>query len=164
MIREVKLKYSDSKIIFEQGKFDDFCVYIVKEGKNNNPPKDVDYFSFFKKLNSDHEELDVYKDFVKIYEHTGKSIEDKVLNIIDSIVSESNLDEKEKKLYEGYLVVIYMAMIAEENKANTKLGKRIKRLGMHNLLIEGMSPETSANISKGKKWKELDSKMQARDF
>lgn len=164
MIREVNLKHSDSKIIFERGRFDDFCVYVVKKGQKNNPPKDVDYFNFFKRLNSEHTELNVYDSFVKIYENTGKHIEEETLIIIDNIVSESDLDEKDKKQYEGYLVVIYMAMIAEENKANTRLGKRIKRLGMHNLLVENMSAEISANISKGKKWRELDSEMRERGF
>lgn len=164
MTREVNLKHSDSKVIFEKGSFDDFCVYVVKKGHKNNPPKDVDYFSFFKKLDSDYKELGVYDSFIKVYENTGKSIQQETLSIIDRIVLNSGLDEGNKKKYEGYLVVIYMAMIAEENKANTRLGKRIKRLGMHNLLIDDMTADVSANISKGKTWRELDVKMRDRGF
>jgi hypothetical protein len=33
-------------------------------------------------------------------------------------------------------------MVAEENYPGTKLGKRLKRLGVHRILIEGMEVET----------------------
>jgi hypothetical protein len=55
-------------------------------------------------------------------------------------------------------------MIAEENKENAILGKRIKRLGMHQVLIENMKPEEAAVFSKGKKWKELHRLMKKRGF
>ena len=55
-------------------------------------------------------------------------------------------------------------MVAEENKLNTKLGKRIKRLGIYQILIENSSPETAAVFSKGKKWKELDDLMKTKGF
>ena len=47
-------------------------------------------------------------------------------------------------------------MIAEKNKEGTVLKERIKRLGMHQLLMLNYSPEVAANFSKGKKAKDLD--------
>ncbi len=37
--------------------------------------------------------------------------------------------------------VLYAGMVAEENKENAVLKKRIKRLGMHQVLIDGLEPE-----------------------
>lgn len=47
-------------------------------------------------------------------------------------------------------------MIAEENKDYAILKKRIKRLGMHQILIEKISPEKASNFSRGRNWRELD--------
>lgn len=49
-----------------------------------------------------------------------------------------------------------MAMISEEQKEHTKLGKRIKRLGIHKLLIEGIPVNKAANFMRGMKWREID--------
>lgn len=163
MTREVYLKHSDSKVIFERGRFDDFCVYIVKND-NRKAPTDVAYFDFFKKINDENQNLEVYNDFVTVYEETSNIVEQNTLGIIDDIVINSGLEGDDKKVYEGYLVVIYFAMIAEENKANTRLGKRIKRLGMYNLLIENESPSIAANSSRGKGWRELAAIMESKGF
>lgn len=52
--------------------------------------------------------------------------------------------------------ILYMAMIAEEKKEHTKLGKRIKRLGVHKLLIEGVPVNEAANFMRGMGWREID--------
>ena len=55
-------------------------------------------------------------------------------------------------------------MFAEENKAQAKLKKRIKRLGAHQVLIEGRPPEVAAEFSKGRPWQELDEECRRRGF
>jgi hypothetical protein len=50
-------------------------------------------------------------------------------------------------------------MIAEENKKNAILKKRIKRLGMHQVLIMGMPANQAASFSKGKNWRDLNEIM-----
>jgi hypothetical protein len=55
-------------------------------------------------------------------------------------------------------------MIAEENKENTKLGKRIKRLGMYQTLVEKLDPFLAANFSRGMKWQEIDEECHKRGF
>ena len=47
-------------------------------------------------------------------------------------------------------------MIAEENKSKAVLGKRIKRLGVHLVLMEGRTPEEAAAFPTGKKAAELN--------
>jgi hypothetical protein len=63
-----------------------------------------------------------------------------------------------------WFTVIYAGMIAEENKANAVLKKRIKRLGMYQLMIQNINPEVAANFSKGKNWRELDVLMKQYGF
>ena len=46
-------------------------------------------------------------------------------------------------------------MIAEENKKNAILGKKIKGLAMYQIMIENFSAKEAANYSKGKKAFEL---------
>jgi len=55
-------------------------------------------------------------------------------------------------------------MVAEENRENAKLKKRIKRLGIHQVLIEGISPEIAANFSRDKVWIILDGIMKKKGF
>jgi hypothetical protein len=62
------------------------------------------------------------------------------------------------------LSILYMAMIAEERKANTRLGRRIKRLGIHYLLFEGASISQAANFMRGMKWQQIAALCEARGF
>ncbi|WP_287129575.1 DUF7004 family protein [Candidatus Cyanaurora vandensis] len=55
-------------------------------------------------------------------------------------------------------------MVAEENKKFTKLGKRVKHLGVYQILIEGMPAHQAANFSKGKKWREIATDCKNRGF
>ena len=57
-----------------------------------------------------------------------------------------------------------MGMVAEENKENTKLGKRIKRLGVHLLLFEKYIPEKAVNSLKGASWQKLNKMCLERGF
>ena len=55
-------------------------------------------------------------------------------------------------------------MIAEENKENALLKKRIKRLGMYQGLVLDHPADKTAMFSYGKKWKELDAIMKQYGF
>ena len=57
-----------------------------------------------------------------------------------------------------------MGMLAEENKAFTRLGKRIKRLGMHKLLIENETVADAANFMRGMGWRQIDAMCKERGF
>ena len=57
--------------------------------------------------------------------------------------------------FEKWFTVIYLGMIAEENKKNAILGKKIKGLAMYQIMIENFSAKEAANYSKGKKAFEL---------
>ena len=44
--------------------------------------------------------------------------------------------------------------MVEQNYPN-KLGKRLKRLGIYQMLFEGMNVDQAANWSRGKPWREI---------
>jgi len=81
---------------------------------------------------------------------------------IESIASTYNPEHKD--IVEQWFTVIYAGMIAEENKTNAILKKRIKRLGMYQVLILDMEPRRAAKYSYGKKWRELDKEMKTYGF
>lgn len=72
--------------------------------------------------------------------------------------------EEHKLDFDIWYTVLYLAMIAEENKKFTKLGKRVKRLGLHQVLFDGLLPIEAANYSKGKRWQELSKDCEVRGF
>ncbi|MBX2965337.1 MAG: hypothetical protein KF845_04265 [Cyclobacteriaceae bacterium] len=85
-----------------------------------------------------------------------------MLALIDSITNTYN--ENDKIIVEQWFTVIYAGMIAEENKRFSILKKRVKRLGMHQVLKLNMSAKDAAKFSYEKKWKELDEIMKPLGF
>lgn len=162
MERLVKTLKNGMKIVFDCGRFDNWCVYIVNSDGGKNAPSDTEYFSDFRKVAEKYEGDKVYNDFVKIYDLTSNSVDPRVITQIDEIIETYNEDDK--KLMEQWLSVVYAGMIAEENKHRAILKKRVKRLGMHQVLKLNYSPYDAANFSRGKKWRELDSVMKKLGF
>jgi len=148
-------------IEFDSGCFDGWCVFVSTPGNPRFAPTDVQYFSRLKKLSEKYGPQKIYDDFIVIFNRTTKKIDPKVFDLILVLSRFYSADAVEMELW---LNVIYAGMIAEENKENAILKKRIKRLGMHQVLIDGMTPEEAAVFSKGKKWKELDEIMRLKGF
>lgn len=149
-------------IYFDKGIFDNFCVYFSDNGNKKIAPKDVEYFSEFKKLSKFYPKYKVYDDFVSIYEVTGKEIDKNTVNLIKAI--SNTYHEEHKRLVEILFSIIYGGMITEENKERAILKKRMKRLGMHQLLVLDFSPFDAARFSRGKKARELNRVMQSYGF
>ncbi|MBN1365892.1 MAG: hypothetical protein JW976_13875 [Syntrophaceae bacterium] len=155
-------KFSDgSTLEYDWGIFDDWCVYLTKAGAMRYAPKDVEYFTRLHQLSSSHSAKKIYEDFVEVYNRTTKKIDNAVLALITDISRKYGSDELEVDVL---LSIIYAGMVAEENKENAILGKRIKRLGMHQVLIQNITPATAAHFSKGKKWRVLDVECKNRGF
>jgi hypothetical protein len=148
-------------IEFDSGCFDGWCVFVTTPGNKRFAPTDVQYFSRLKKLSEKFGPQKIYDDFVVIYNRTTKNVDSKVFELIAVLSRFYETDAWEMELW---LNVIYAGMIAEENKENAILKKRIKRLGIHQVLIDEISPEEAAVFSKGKKWKELDEIMRLKRF
>jgi len=150
-----------SHVEFGPGKFDDWCVYHVAGNGSRVPPKDIDYFATLRVCETSTDSATIYRDFVEVYDRTRKEPEVEVFELIRKHAA-GYADHSLS--YEQAMTFIYLGMIAEENKQFTKLGKRIKRLGLHKLLIERKSVEHSANFMKGMNWRDIDQLCRERDF
>lgn len=162
MPRLIKQLQNNRSVIFDSGKFDDWCVYVVESSGAKKAPFDETYFSDLHHISQNYSNNKVYNDFVLIYEQTTKTIDPGVLTLIDEIVATYN--NEEKIIVEQWLTVIYAGMIAEENKKFAILKKRVKRLGMHQVLILNMPAREAAKFSYGKKWRDLDAIMRPLGF
>jgi hypothetical protein len=159
--RPIRTFANGDSLEYDTGVFDNWCTYLCKTDGTRNPPRDADYFSTLAELGKMYGPQRVYSDVRKIYVLTGKEINEKVFGYI-SLVSREYPDDSLK--VEILFTILYAAFISEENKAKTKLGKRIKFLGIHQILIDGMNPEIAANFSKGMAWREISKLCDERGF
>jgi len=160
-VREIKKLQNKNSIIFDRGNFDDWCVYIVNSSGQRQAPKDIEYFSRLKEIGNKHGNKKIYDDFVKIFESTTGTINSDTLDLIEKISTDYGAEQYE---IEQWFTVLYAGMIAEENKNRSILKKRIKRLGMHQLLIDNKEPRIAANYSKKMPWRVLDGIMKTKGF
>jgi hypothetical protein len=161
MARLIKEIRNGNVVEYDSGAFDNWCVYLKRPNMGRYAPRDNEYFRKLLALGRTHGFQKIYNDFITIYNQTNKSISPGVLQLITSISNGYGADAEEIEIW---FTVIYAGMVAEENKEFTKLGKRVKRLGMHQVLIDKMAPEHAANFSKGKPWRELDAIMVTKGF
>lgn len=103
----------------------------------------------------------IYNDYILVYELTGKQVESHSLRRITEISSGYGQDALQIDII---FSILYMAMIAEEQKKYTRLGKRIKRLGIYALLIEHKTISEAANFMRGMGWREIDSLCRQKGF
>ncbi|NLO63636.1 MAG: hypothetical protein GX095_00130 [Clostridiales bacterium] len=146
---------------YDRGSFDDWCVYLTIPTKTRIAPRDTDYFQTINDLASAYGLSNVYNDYVSNYNLTGKDVEEDVLKKITTIAQNYNDDANNVDIL---FSILYLAMIAEERKANTRLGKRIKRLGIHYLLFEKASISQAANFMRGMNWRQIDKLCEERGF
>lgn len=155
-------RFSDGSYLeFARGNFDEWCVYVTTPKGLRRPPLDRNYFSFLKRLAEQFGPQRVYNDFVRVYEETEKHVDEKVFSLISHIAS--GYPGWELRV-EQVFSILYLTMIAEENKAFTRLGRRIKRLGVYGLLLEDMSVEQAADFTRGMRWKDIAAMCSERGF
>ena len=155
-------RFSDGSFLeYARGRFDDWCVYYTTASGEAYPPKDNEYFEKLKELSNKHGNKKLYNDFVKVYDWTDKVVDSVVLLRISELSTEYGEDTLDTDII---FSTLYVTMISEENKAGTRLGKRIKRLGVHVLLIEDFSVDYAANFMKNKSWRYISNLCDIRGF
>ncbi|MDA9165923.1 hypothetical protein N9O16_00355 [Candidatus Poseidoniaceae archaeon] len=161
MYSEIFRTFTDGKSIgFGRGKIDDYCVFI-KDNDGFRAPLDTEYFQFIYDLATEYGTLSVYDSFKKLYLIAEKKLHPKANEIIDMASARFPERYLQSQLY---FSVLYMAMVAEQNYPSTKLGKRLKRLGIYQLLFEEMSVQEAANWSRGKPWRVISVECEKRGF
>ena len=158
----IKNLKNNRKLVFDKGRFDDLCIYVVEADGRKYASRDSIYFADLQGINRNYPDNKIYSDFVRIYEQTTSAIDENVLTLIDEIVD--TYAESDRIIMEQWFAAIYGGMIAEERKAGIVLRKRMKRLGMYRLLILNMNPVDAANSSRGKKAEEINLLMKSYGF
>lgn len=154
-MKKIRLK-NGTRIWFGKGKFDDWCVY-VKEKNKIKTYRDEDYFNVIKELSIKYGTEMVYNDFKMIYFDVNKE-----LDIYEMVSKCQSISKHYKENTLKWWIVLYMTMVAEENKSNSILGKRIKHLGVYNILFDNYSIDYVCSYMKGMKYYELDELMKER--
>ena len=153
--------FDGSCLDYDRGSQDDWCVYLKRPNSPRYAPKDCQYFKRLYEYSMTHGTQKVYEDFLQVYNRTTKVCSEEVFDMIKEIAKGYGNDELNFAID---LSIIYMGMIAEENKKNTRLGKRIKRLGIHQTLVEGMSYDKAAEFSYGMGWRKIDEICKSKGF
>lgn len=149
----IKIDLKDSYLYYDYGRFDRWCVYERFADNKKIIPTDIDYFNELLYFSQFFGKDRLYDDYVKIYDLTTSTFDDALVEKIRDISSfYGDYQERIFRLFS----ILYMVMIAEENKENSRLGKRIKRLGVHYLLKKNKSAEYSANFMRNVPWRILD--------
>ena len=150
MVNIIRTKNNYS-VFFAPGNFDEWCVYM------EHAPTDNEYFDWLLLLSKRYGVAQVYNDFMNVYHIVSKNFTPK--KCLE--VAENN-DKHYTEDTVHWWVVFYMTMLAEELKENAILGKRIKHLGVFNVLFDEMDINTVTTYMKGKSWKYLDELMKER--
>lgn len=156
-------KFTDGSLLeYDWGKFDEWCVYLTSPSGQRIPPKDTAYFNDIKEYSRKYGVDKVYKDYCTVYDATSKTLDKSVLKLVDAIAMTYKQEDSLK--VNITFSILYLAMLSEENKKFTILGKRIKRLGLYGVLFEHMDIYQAANYMKGKSWREIDGLCKQRNF
>lgn len=145
------------EIFFSSGKFDEWCVYIDKNEYNNNIPLDKDYFEWILNLTKKYGVKQVYNDFLIVYDSADEKFNEKTCS---SICHEIDKHYDEDTTH--WWIIFYMTMVAECKKKNSILKKRIKHLGVYNILFDKYEIDYVTKYMRGKSWRYLDKLMKER--
>lgn len=143
--RPIKLLCDGSRLCYRRGSIDAWQVRRVWPGRTRyHVPKDKDYLTLLYRLALRYGTQRVYLDFRRIYEQTDKVPRQAVLDEAAAIAAGYGRDHGAA---EYLLSVLYMTMVSEENKSNTRLGRCIKALAVYQVLWEGAAPAAAALFS-----------------
>jgi hypothetical protein len=153
-----------ASMYFGRGSFDDWCIHLKGNHSFERFPTDNATLATLDKWKQHRSAEDIYQDFCTIYDRvTAHATYEYTREVIAHI---EELAFKYPDYFEACVIwtFFYMGMIAEENKANAILKKRIKRLGVYQVLIEGVSPKIAAHYSRGQSADYLDKVCYYRGF
>lgn len=159
--KKIKTFSNGTSVEFDEGRIDAWRVCLIDGEGRKFVPKDSFYFSKLKELADDYGEDRVYGDFVEIYDVTGGDVSKKVLGTIDGIAERYGEDSLKANVT---FTLLYLTMIAEENRKNTKLGRRIKRLGAYELLKKNRPLDDAMNFMKNMPWRKIADLCEERGF
>jgi hypothetical protein len=135
-------------LVYEAGQFDKWRVTFYYADGRRTSPTDVDFFRYFLSLQDN-------KAVWQVIREIGNQI-DRTTEFGDVEIHTLRGTEEEEKWFSAYAA----ALISEERKAKTRLGKKIKLVGACQALCENMDVQEAANWSKGREWRQVDQEYQ----
>lgn len=154
--------FADGSLLeFDRGNFDDWCIFLTRPTHPRFAPKDWQYFTRLQELAAVYGKERVYGDFVLVFDSTNKTLDAELLTRITLFSDDYAQDSLRADIV---FTLLYAGMLAEENKAYAPLGKRIKHLGVYQVVMEGMRPREAATFSVGRPWQELAKLCESRGF
>lgn len=142
--RDIKKFPDGTKLEFDWGGFDEWCVFY-SSSKGRHAPKDVEYFTEINKLGEIYGKDKMYNDFIELHAATRKEFNPDLSQWITDVVSKEY--GSDALAIDKLFTIIYAGMVAEENKKNAYVGKYMKLLGLFQVLIEGMPPAEAAKFT-----------------
>lgn len=141
-----------TQLVFKEGRFDKYLVTLIDNNGNSFSPKDVDFLNFFQTYS---DRQDLWELLLELSQFLDKdtAFSDLVIPSIKDTI-------EEKKMFAAYAATL----IAEENRAKTKLGKRIKLIAAHQVLIQGWQPQKAADWSRGLRWATISQECDRYGF
>lgn len=141
---------------FGEGNIDEWCVYCVKPNKRTWFAYDHEYLSWIKKMGRFHGDDKVYDSFNLIFDNVCYDY-DMIdgYNVISDVAGDYNRTEH-------FWTWFWMTMVAEERKENAILGKRIKKLGVYNVLFDKYKISYITRYMVGMKYYDLEKLMIER--
>src|ERR1051325_7327728 len=119
----LKMFKDNMLLAYDRGSFDEFRVsFYDNKLKYRSSPNDAQFFTFFKTLASAEA---VWQNIVGLASQIDKHTE-----FSNILLPNINGALEEEKVFSA----LAAAMMAEERKAKSKLGKRVKLLGCHQVL------------------------------
>ena len=160
-------------IVFGQGSFDLWCAYLIAL---NPDPSDNRWYAFaakdayyFERLYFLGTRMDEGLTLKKVYGHLMHLFELALRKPgvvdMDAISYIYRVSKEHYACWAGMaremFFHVYYGMIAEENKANTRLGCLIKIHGLHELLIGQRPVDIASNCTRGLSWHEIQAECDA---
>lgn len=148
-----------TRLVFAKGRFDHWCIYHVRN-QFAHAVRDEEVFALMQKYIDTLQRFTLYQDFLTVFKLVTNEIN---CGLVNNITRMSMKYEAPGEV-QFILMFLYAGMVAEENKQKAILKKYIKRLGVHQVLIECMPARMAANYSRQKKFRELQLECEARGF
>ena len=162
MFYYVDSQENEVSIYFSEGSFDSYCVY-VNEVPNmfRHAMKDSEYFKWILYLSRCYGVIQVWDDFCKIYDIVdmdSNAKPDAKKAMATAIEIDSHYTEETIKWW----LVFYMTMVAECKKKYAIIKKKIKKLGVYNVLIDEWDIDYVTTYMVNMDWRDLAEMMKER--
>jgi hypothetical protein len=154
--------FRDGSILeYGKGHFDARQVYHSRPNMLRRPATDADTLSRLGQLTLSAYPNDIYADFVVVYNRVTGPVAAHIFDLIHHMAR--GYGERALEL-EVIFAILYAEMVVAEAARRDRLKKRPKRLGVHYVLLDGLSGADAAAACRASPWQLVDSACRERGF